>query len=315
MVARAARPHGELMITTGIVSSILAVGLLLAACASPARREAPARAPSGGRLVWLGGPTALLERGGFRLLTDPMLGPRSPRAFTLPRHPSTGEPNAVFARYTDPPAVSLTPLDAVILSHAHNDHIDARAREVIPKDTLLIIHPSIASAMREAGFHNLRLLDWTDSTTLERAASRVTITAIEAHHAHDPAIDAQVGKVNGYILAFDGPEGRYTVYWTGDSVVFDGQNEIVARFAPIDLLLPHMGGVGGDGPHGLRTMNADEAMRLIAGTRPRQVIPIHHTTFSHYREPVSALVQRVDVERAPTQLTVVPEGGTAALLR
>jgi L-ascorbate metabolism protein UlaG (beta-lactamase superfamily) len=186
---------------------------------------------------------------------------------------------------------------------------------VLPRDTLLIVHPSVAGSLREQGFTNLRELDWEQSTTLSRGEARLTVTALEAHHSHDPVTDAQVGKVNGYILRFEGPDGRYTIYWTGDCVTFEGQNELVRRFAPIDLLLPHMGGVGGDGPGGLRTMNADEAVALIRGVAPRQVIPIHHTTFSHYREPVSALVQRMEVERPGAVLTVVPEGGTAAFLR
>src|SRR4051812_15028767 len=51
------------------------------------------------RVRWLGGPTATLERGGLRVLTDPMLGPRGDNAFTLPKHPSSGALNALVARY------------------------------------------------------------------------------------------------------------------------------------------------------------------------------------------------------------------------
>src|SRR5262249_9201552 len=153
---------------------------------------------------------------------------------------------------------------AVILSHGHNDHFDRTAREVLAKDTLFIVPPSIEALVRAAGFTNVRTLDWGESLDLAHGASTLHVTAGPAHHSPDPATDVQLGKVNGYILAWDGPEGRYAIYWTGDSVVFDGQVEGLAKLAPIDLLLPHMGGVGGDGPGGLRTMNADEALSLIA---------------------------------------------------
>jgi len=106
---------------------LAAIAVLAAACQTPRAPAAPpTRAPvaSQGRLIWLGGPTAILERDGLRVMTDPMLGHHGPRAFVLPRHPSTGATDAPIARYTDPPAVALAPLDAVILSHGHNDHFD-----------------------------------------------------------------------------------------------------------------------------------------------------------------------------------------------
>lgn len=264
-----------------------------------------------GRLSWLGGPTAILERRGIRLMTDPMLGPREPRAFTLPIHPSTGERDAPVARYTDPPPGPLPPLDVVILSHGHNDHFDRRARELLPKDTLMIAPPHVEPLLREAGFTRVRTLDWGQSTEVTGAGGgRLTVVAVEGMHSHEADVVAQVGKVNGYLLSW----GDYTVYWTGDSVIFDRQSELVAGHGPVDLLLPHLGAVGVDGPRGLRTMDADEAVTLIGRVRPRQVIPIHHTTFGHYREPVSALEQRFAAARLPGVLTVVPEGGSAALL-
>ena len=121
------------------------------------------------------------------------------------------------------------------------------------------------------------------------------------------------GKVNGYVLSWEGAAGPYRIYWTGDSVLFDGQSDAVASLGPIDLLLPHMGAVGVDGPKGLRTMDADEAVTLIARVRPRRVVPIHHTTFGHYREPISALAQRAAAAGLGDRLTLVPEGGTTSL--
>src|SRR3954469_18708733 len=77
----------------------------------PARGE-PQAGP-GLRVRWLGGPTATLERGALRVLTDPMLGPRGDNAFTLPKHPSSGALNAPVARYTEPPAWSPDGLTAI----------------------------------------------------------------------------------------------------------------------------------------------------------------------------------------------------------
>jgi len=173
----------------------------------------------------------------------------------------------------------------------------------------MIIPPSIEALVRAAGFTQIRTLDWGEHVVLEHGAARLTLTAVPAHHAHDPALDAQLGRVNGYVLTWAGAAAPYTAYWTGDSVLFDGQTDPLAAVGPIDLLIPHMGAVGCDGAQGLRTMDADEAVALVARVQPRRVVPIHHATFGHYREPISALEQRAETAGWRGRLTVVPEGG------
>jgi L-ascorbate metabolism protein UlaG (beta-lactamase superfamily) len=246
-----------------------------------------------GTLEWIGGPTALLERGGLKVITDPMLGPRGPNAFVLPKHPSSGVPNASIARYLAPPPYSLEGLNAILISHTHNDHVDARAKELLPKDVPVVVAAAGAEAIRAAGFHEVRGLDWGESTTITAGPTALRVTAFPAHHAHDANLDREVGKGNGYILEWQDRAGTFRIYWTGDAVLSDETKNFVQQYGRIDLLLPHMGGVGGDGGLGLRTMDAEEALELVRRVDPKQVMPIHHTTFAHYREPIEALEQRV----------------------
>jgi N-acyl-phosphatidylethanolamine-hydrolysing phospholipase D len=256
-----------------------------------AQTSAPA---ADGSIQWIGGPTALLERGGLKVITDPMLGPRGPNAFVLPKHPSTGAPNASIARYLAPPPYSLDGLDAILISHTHNDHVDARAKESLPKEVPLVVAAAGADAMRAAGFRDVRGLDWGEATTITAGATTLRVLAFPAHHAHDPDLDREVGKGNGYILEWRDAAGSFRVYWTGDAVLSDETKDFVAQFGQMDLLLPHLGGVGGDGDRGLRTMNAEEALELVRRVDPKMVMPIHHTTFAHYREPIEALEQRAE---------------------
>jgi L-ascorbate metabolism protein UlaG (beta-lactamase superfamily) len=278
-----------------------------------AAKPVPAQLGAAGTLQWIGGPTVLLERGGLRILTDPMLGGREEQAFTLPKHPSSGVVDAPIARYTSPIDVPLEGLDAILISHTHNDHFDARAKQILPKGLPLIVAASGAESVRAAGFTDVRGLDWGESITLEAHGTVLQVTAVAAHHAHAETLDHQLGRGNGYILEWRDRDGPYRAYWTGDSVLSAESQTLSEQHGRIDLLLPHMGGVGGDGGFGLRTMNADEAIQLVRRIQPGLVIPIHHTTFAHYREPIEALQQRAEQSGLARLFRFLREGQSLTL--
>ena len=290
----------------------------LSACASapaPAAQATHAETPAAvsGKIRWIGGPTALLEYAGLRAITDPMLGPRGPNAFVLPKHPSSGVLNAPIARYTAPASFTFAGLDAILISHTHADHVDARAKELLPKHLPLVVAAAGGDAMRAAGFSDVRGLDWGESTTISARGVTLRVLAVPAHHSHEADVDREVGKGNGYILEWSGAGGNYRVYWTGDAVLGDETRDFSAHFGQVDLLLPHMGGVGGDGERGLRTMNADELLELVQRVQPRLVVPIHHTTFGHYREPIEALEQRVQEAGDGSRFVFLREGEASGL--
>ncbi len=273
--------------------------------ASPAGRLQPAL-----RVRWLGGPTTTLERGGLRVLTDPMLGTRADNAFVLPKHPSSGAPNAPIARYTVAPPLDVGTLSAILISHTHNDHVDAEARRSLPKSLPVVVAAAGADTLRAAGFVDVRPLDWGEKLTLRHEDVELEVVAVPAHHAHDAQLDHDIGRGNGYVLTWRDAAGAVRAYWTGDAVLSDESRDLATRYGAIDVLLPHLGAVGSDGGLGLRTMNAEEAMTLTARIAPRLVIPIHHTTFGHYREPIVALEQRVAEAAEQKRFRFLAEGET-----
>ncbi|HEY5962177.1 MAG TPA: MBL fold metallo-hydrolase [Polyangiaceae bacterium] len=268
---------------------------------------------SGLQVRWLGGPTAVLESGGLRVLTDPMFGPRGDSAFTLPKHPSTGVANAKVARYTAPPPFSTEGLSVILISHTHNDHFDETAKHSLPKNLPVVVAAAGAESVRAAGFTDVRALDWGESLSITVGATVLRAVAIPAHHAHDAQLDRDLGRGNGYVLEWQTGRTNFRVYWTGDAVLTDDTRDFVARHGTIDLLLPHLGGVGGDGDLGLRTMNAEETMELARRVAPRWVVPIHHTTFAHYREPIAALEERAREAGELQRFRFLREGESVAV--
>jgi N-acyl-phosphatidylethanolamine-hydrolysing phospholipase D len=300
------------VMTTLMVAAMVACGATRAAPLRTAGTSKAADRPHG-TLRWIGGPSAIVDIKGLRVMTDPMLGPREERAFVLPKHPSSGVIDAPIARYTSPPAFDLSGLGAILVSHTHADHFDAQAKRDLPKDVPLVVAASGAEAMRAAGFTDVRPIDWGEHVLIQAGSTRLDVHAVPAHHAHDPDLDHTLGRGNGYVLEWRDSAGSYRVYWTGDAVLSEESTTFRAQLGQVDLLLPHMGGVGGDGGLGLRTMNAEEALELVRRIDPKLVVPIHHTTFAHYREPIEALMQRAAEGGEMHRFRFVREGETVAL--
>ena len=256
---------------------------------------------------WLGGPTFLLEWDQFRVLADPMFG-EGPAAFVMNRHPSTGAAQAPIARTAPLPPVQLAGLDLVLVSHLHRDHFDAPAAGRLDKQVRVAVPRPDAAPVRRWGFAWVWGLTWWEYFTLEKDGARLRVTAVPARHAADDAVNAAMGVVNGYLIEYQAGAERYTIYWTGDTVWFDGLRVIRAHAERPDLLVPHMGAVGVDGPRGRLTLDAVEATRLVDLFQPATVIPVHHHTFAHYVEPIDRLESALQATPYADRLVVLREG-------
>lgn len=208
--------------------------------AAPLRRRSA-------RITWAGHATALLELGGVRLLTDPVL---RARVAHLRRHP-------------DPPAGELTrELDAVLLSHLHLDHLDLPSLRSL--DTNRAVAPKgAARLLRRAGFAAV-----TELVAGERAeVNGLTVEATPAEHDSRRRPLGMRAAPIGFVV-----RGERSVYFAGDTDFFEG----MAELAPVDVaLLP----VAGWGPRlGQGHMDAERAAQATALLRPGLAVPIHWGT-------------------------------------
>jgi L-ascorbate metabolism protein UlaG (beta-lactamase superfamily) len=268
----------------------------------PRRREDFSTPPRAGlRITWLGHSTTLVEIDGHRLLLDPVWSDRaSPFAWVGPK------------RFHAPPLplAELPPVDAVLISHDHYDHLDHRTivslRDRVP---LFVVPLGVGAHLERWGVSAARIveLDWWGETTI----GALTVTATPARHFSGRSLvmrDRDATLWAGW--AIRGAEHR--VYYSGDTAMFPEFSEIGSRLGPFDASLIEVGAYDAlwADVH-LGPEQAIEAHRLVRGG---VLIPVHWGTFDlalhPWTEPVERL--RVAASRAGTRLEIPRPGQTVA---
>jgi L-ascorbate metabolism protein UlaG (beta-lactamase superfamily) len=234
------------------------------------------------RITHIGGPTTLIEVGGWRLLTDP--------TFDAPGRTYRFGYGSSSRKLAGPaiPIADIGEIDAVLLTHDHHgDNLDDAGRAFLPRTGVVVTTSSGARRLRG----NARGLEPWATMRLE-AADRTAIEITATPCRHGPAGSRLiVGDVIGFSLRWAGQ--KHGDFWiTGDTVLFDGVRQVAHRLR-IGTMLLHLGDVhfGVTGPVHY-TLNATEAITLCGLAQPRTVIPVHYEGWSHFVEG------RADVERA-----------------
>ncbi|MFF8382696.1 MBL fold metallo-hydrolase [Streptomyces kanasensis] len=228
--------------------------------------EAPA---TGLRLTWTGHSSVLAEIDGLRVLFDPVWGERcSPFTFAGPRrlHPVPA------------PLAALGPVDVVVISHDHYDHLDLpTVRALAGTDTLFAAPLGVGAHLERWGVSpsRLRELDWNESTRIRD----VRLTATPARHFCGRGLRNQQHTLWASWVV-EGPEHR--VYHSGDTGYFPGFRDIGAAHGPFDVTMIQIGAYSDFWPD--IHMTPEEGVRAhldLQGGRPGGVLlPIHWGTFN-----------------------------------
>jgi L-ascorbate metabolism protein UlaG (beta-lactamase superfamily) len=226
------------------------------------------------RITYVGGPTALLELAGLRLLTDPTFDPAG-------GHYSFGL--GTSSDKLDDPAMTpeqLGKIDAVLLSHdQHDDNLDAAGRALLPEAGRVITTPSGAKRL---GANALGLAPWSSTTLSGADGVEVKVTATPCRHG-PPLSRPLVGEVVGFLLEWPGQSGG-ALWITGDTVWFGGVAEVAERF-DVGTAIVHLGGVRFpiSGP-ARYTMNAAEAVRVAREFEHETLVPLHFEGWKHFKQ-------------------------------
>lgn len=246
-------------------------------------RETWRRPPASGlRVTWLGHSTLLIEIDGFRVLTDPVWGPRASPSRLI--GPKRFQPVPV-------PLRAIPTLDLVVISHDHYDHLDyptirALARIDVPFVTSL----GVGAHLEAWGISPERIveLDWWETRVVPNTG--LSVTAAPSQHFSGRAIkDRNATLWSSLVIR----TAQHAVFFSGDTGLTTEYRTISERLGPFDLVMLEVGAfhpAWGDihlGPE-----NALKALALLGGGA---FLPVHWGTFAlamhAWDQPAEALLR------------------------
>ncbi|MEB8339657.1 MBL fold metallo-hydrolase [Streptomyces endophyticus] len=224
---------------------------------------------SGLRITWMGHSSVLAEIDGVRVLFDPVWGERcSPFAFVGPKrlHPAPL------------PLAALGPVDVVVISHDHYDHLDMPTIKALAHtDTVFAVPLGVGAHLEHWGVpaDRLRELDWHESTKV----AGVTLTATPARHFCGRGLrNAQHTLWASWVAT----GSEHSVFHSGDTGYFGGFKDIGAEHGPFDVTMIQIGAYSEYWPD--IHMTPEEGMRahldLQGGPAAGPMLPIHWGTFN-----------------------------------
>lgn len=237
--------------------------------------------------------TLLVELAGTRLLLDPMLDPARARP------PVAGTPNQVSNPLVELPLgldELVAGLDAVLVTHTHEDHFDETAAQRIATATPVLCQPVNADELSQHGFPDVRAVDD------EAAIEQVAVSRTGGRHGHGE-ITELTGPVSGFVLS---AAGEPTLYVAGDTVWCPEVEAALETHRP-DVVVVNAGAARflEGGPI---TMTADEVLETAKRAPRAMVLAVHMDAINHCLLSRTELREQLDAVSRGARV-LVPEDG------
>jgi len=207
----------------------------------------------------------------------------------------------------------LPPIDYVLVTHAHFDHLHRpslrqiarltrRQRRIAP---IIIVPHGVGNLVRTLGFSQVVELKWWDRVQLGWDFS---VTHVPSRHWGARMIHDTYRGYGGYVIR----SGKHSVYHAGDTAYFNGFAEIGSRLKPDLALLP----IGAYSPESFRNVHTspEDAMQAFQDLGAKWMVPMHYGTFRLSHEPMEEPLQRLrsaaEASGMSEQVAVLEEGVT-----
>ena len=237
--------------------------------------------------------TLRLRYAGHTILIDPDLAAKHSRPSFTGRSPNP------MVDLPVPPAEIVAGLDLLIVSHLHRDHFDAV--ESIPAALPVLCQPGDEARIAERGFAQVTplidALDW-DGIYLSRTAGQHGIGEV----------GRTMGAVAGFVFA---APGEPTIYWAGDTVLYDDIYAAIDRYRP-DIVITHSCGArwpDAAGERQLIVMDAAQTVAVAQAAPSSIVIATHMEALDHATVSRAELRAEADVAGIPATRLLIPADG------
>ncbi|MBY8821842.1 MBL fold metallo-hydrolase [Sphingomonas colocasiae] len=235
------------------------------------------------RVTMIGHATLLIQIAGLNILTDPVWSDRaSPLRFAGPRRIT-----APGVRLAD-----LPPIDAILLSHNHYDHLDiATLRALHDRSAPLIVTPLGNDTIVRRRIPDARIVtgDWGDRFEIGPGAEAHIVPA--THWSSRGMRDRRMALWCGFMLRAAGK----LIYFAGDTGYGTGRifREMRARFGPVDLALLPIGAYDPRWFMAAQHTDPEEAIRIMRDLEARAALGIHWGSFKLTDEPWEEPAERL----------------------
>lgn len=252
-------------------------------------------------VTFIGHSSFFLQIGGRNVLIDPVF---ATRLIVLRRQRRPG----VLVE-------QMPPIDLVLITHAHMDHLNIASLRRIVRSTRrvhgrgpeIVVPHGVEDLVSQLGFRQVSTLKWWQE--IDVAGLRITMTPCR-HWGARMFKDTHRGY-GGYVIE----SGRQSIYHSGDTAYFDGFAEIGRRLSPKVALLP----IGAYFPDSYRSVHTspEEAVRGFVEVGAQWMVPMHYGTFRLGREPMDEPLKRLRAESdrlaIGSRIKVLDEGETFRL--
>ena len=233
------------------------------------------------KITYIGHATLLLEIGHARVLTDPNFDSHLGRF--LPR--------------VSAPGIALDDLprlDAILLTHAHADHLSFDSLDGLPRDVPLYAPPAVARWLRGKGYDHVEALAPAERTAIANGAVRIYAERA-THQGNRYGVDRWRSAANMYLLETD----TESVFFAGDTALTEATHHLVQdtlwqRGRELDVALLPIGYAPRWKP-GFRRghLTGEDALALFETLRARAMLPYHWGTFRHVTATAHDAINRL----------------------
>jgi L-ascorbate metabolism protein UlaG (beta-lactamase superfamily) len=208
-------------------------------------------------ITWIGHSTFLIQLNGLNILTDPVWANRL----------------GTDKRLTPPglPIGELPPIDVVLISHSHYDHLSHSSIKRLKGDPIFFVPIGLGNWFKRKGFSKTVEFNWWD----EHQMSGLTIAFVPAQHWSKRTLtDTNHSHWGGWIIQ----DAAQTIYFVGDSGYFEGFSDIGSKYA-IDYCLMPIGAYEPEWFMAAQHVSPEDGVKAFINTRSKVMIPMHYGAY------------------------------------